>query len=245
MCTGISPPQPQQEQPGITPSALAWGQWSPARTSLQCNNRAKLPHPTAPGYPTTLWFVPSTHLAQTQHLHVPCPPPQSRGYQGQSQTLLCTSQEHSRSSGPSPAVSLPLGSNTATSGAAPHEQPLLPEMPHARIWPGLSTDSQTKPSPPGDEITHQKARSGAPTVSQTSAVGCRGRSWENKHVFLRTSPAAGRMQALKPNLSSLPRRSAGPAWLLAHQISACVWSAGTRFTSQAGTLWATGRTCFA
>jgi len=90
-------------------------------------------------------------------------------------------------------------------GGWPHQQPLLPEMPHAGIWLGLSTDSQTKLFPPGDEITHQKARSGAPTASQTSAMGCRGRSWENKHIFLHTSPAAGRMQSLKPNLSSPPR----------------------------------------
>lgn len=102
------------------------------------------------------------------------------------------------------SISVPWQQHSHQHGC-PHKQPLLPEKPHAGMWLGLSTDSQPKPFPFGDENTHQKARSGAPTISQTSAVGCRGRSWENKHVFLCTSPTAGRMQSLKPNLSSLPQ----------------------------------------
>lgn len=102
------------------------------------------------------------------------------------------------------SISVPWQQHSHQHGC-PHKQPLLPEKPHAGMWLGLSTDSQPKPFPFGDENTHQKARSGAPTISQTSAMGCRGRSWENKHVFLCTSPTAGRMQSLKPNLSSLPQ----------------------------------------
>lgn len=110
--------------------------------SLQHNIRAKLAHPKTPGYTTTLWSVPSTHLDKTQHLCIPWPLPQSRGYQWHSLTLLCTSWEHGRLAGPSPAVSLSLGSSTATSTAAPTSSLCSQKSP----TPGCGWDSAQIPS---------------------------------------------------------------------------------------------------
>lgn len=113
--------------------------------SLQHNIRAKLAHPKTPGYPTTLWSVPSTHLAKTQHLCIPWPLPQSRGYQWHSQTLLCTSLEHGSLAGPSPAVSLSLGSSTATS-MAPQQAAFAPRKAPRRDVAGTQQIPRLNPS---------------------------------------------------------------------------------------------------